>query len=416
MSHSLNPGRGLDPVTRSIEFDEKPFIPISDEPWQYDNYYVNFMGAPSPVILDMEGQAIGFPMKYEDSFDDTTLGMNFRNSTNSNGGDLHLMAYQDHYAAYDLSVTNLGFPKSILFDKSPWFLRDEGWSSMSSFRNQSDCGQSPSSLASFDQSSRTGKHLNGDMNSYTKMNSPRSISRDACQEREFVDMRMSFLDPRLATNFQFTDGRESPQVNRKGPLQIVEELPDRADLPDIVIRGSEVDSDCAIRDRYKDPKAGLSISVAVRRSFQTLSTEHRLSLEPQQEHCRIKELPQVIHWRNRAAQRLTSQDEDRESVERTKEDTAQRSEARSNSRDIGGLNTIRYITPRRKTEDYFLVTSRRAGMSYKEIRQKGGLQAAESTLRGRFRALTKARKDRVRKPVWTERDVSSGIKLLNFCD
>ncbi|OCK92355.1 uncharacterized protein K441DRAFT_614568, partial [Cenococcum geophilum 1.58] len=53
-------------------------------------------------------------------------------------------------------------------------------------------------------------------------------------------------------------------------------------------------------------------------------------------------------------------------------------------------------------------------MSYKEIRQKGGLQAAESTLRGRFRALTKARKDRVRKPVWTERDVSSGIKLLNF--
>ena len=176
-----------------------------------------------------------------------------------------------------------------------------------------------------------------------------------------------------------------------------------------------MDSDCAIGDRYKDPNAGLRISVAVRKSFQTLSTQHRPSLEPQQEYCRIKDLPQVIHSRNRAVQRLTSQDEDRESAERTKEDTAQRSEARSNNRGIGGLNTIRYITPRRKTEDCFLVTSRRAGMSYKEIRRKGGLQAAESTLRGRFRALTKARKDRVRKPVWAERDVSSGINLLNFC-
>lgn len=405
MPHSLNPNRGLDAVTRSIEFGEKPFIPTLDEPWRYDNYYMDFTGAPSSVMLDMEGQAIGFPMKYEDSFDDTTPGMNLRNSTNSNGGDLHLMAYQDHYAAYDLSVTNPGFPKSILFDKSPWFLRDEGWSSMSSFRDQSDCGQSPSSLASFDQPSRAGKYLNGDMSSYTKMNSPRSISRDACQEHEFVDMRMSFLDPRLATNVQLTDGRGFPQMNRKGPLQIVEELPDRADLPDIVIGGSEVDSDCAIGDRYKDPKAGLRISVAVRKSFQTLSTQHRPSLEPQQEYCRIKDLPQVIHSRNRAVQRLTPQDEDRKSAERTKEDTAQRPGARSNNRGIGGLNTIRYITPRRKTEDCFLVTSRRAGMSYKEIRQKGGLQAAESTLRGRFRALTKARKDRVRKPVWTERDI-----------
>ena len=361
-------------------------------------------------MLDMEGQAIDFPMKYEDSFDDTTPGMNFWNSTNFNG-DLHLMAYQDHYTAYDLSVTNPGFPKSILFDKSPWFLRDEGWCSISSFSDQSDYGQSPSSLTSFNQLSRVGKCLNGDMNSYAKMNSPRSISRDACPEHGLVDMRMGFLDPRLAKNVQLTNGREFPQMNRKEPLRVVGESPDRVGLPGIVIGESEVGSDCAIGDRYKDPKAGLSISVAVRKSFQPLSTQHRPSLEPQQEYCRIKELPHVIHSRDRAVQRLTSQDEDRGSAERTKEDTAQRSEARSNSRDIGGLNTIRYITPRRNTEDYFLVTSRRAGMSYKEIRQKGGLQAAESTLRGRFRALTKARKDRVRKPVWTERDVGSGIKL-----
>ena len=69
MPHLLDLDRGLDAVTRSIEFDEKPFIPILDEPWQYDNYYVGFTGAPSSVMLDMEGQAVDFPVKYEDSID-----------------------------------------------------------------------------------------------------------------------------------------------------------------------------------------------------------------------------------------------------------------------------------------------------------------------------------------------------------
>ncbi|KAF2500992.1 hypothetical protein BU16DRAFT_598758 [Lophium mytilinum] len=67
--------------------------------------------------------------------------------------------------------------------------------------------------------------------------------------------------------------------------------------------------------------------------------------------------------------------------------------------------TIRFPNSRRKREDHFLVTSKRKGMTYKQIREKGGLQAAESTLRGRFRALTKDRRDRVRKPVWTDKDI-----------
>jgi hypothetical protein len=45
-------------------------------------------------------------------------------------------------------------------------------------------------------------------------------------------------------------------------------------------------------------------------------------------------------------------------------------------------------------------------MTYKEIRRKGGFIEAESTLRGRFRTLTKHRDARVRKPEWTENDVS----------
>ncbi|KAF2814603.1 uncharacterized protein BDZ99DRAFT_494552 [Mytilinidion resinicola] len=69
------------------------------------------------------------------------------------------------------------------------------------------------------------------------------------------------------------------------------------------------------------------------------------------------------------------------------------------------LENINLPNSRRKREDYFLVTSKRKGMTYKQIREKGGLQAAESTLRGRFRALTKDRRDRVRKPVWTDKDI-----------
>lgn len=59
----------------------------------------------------------------------------------------------------------------------------------------------------------------------------------------------------------------------------------------------------------------------------------------------------------------------------------------------------------RSEENEFLVSSRRQGISYKQIRSKGKFSDAESTLRGRFRTLTKDKKDRVRKPKWTDNDV-----------
>jgi hypothetical protein len=60
----------------------------------------------------------------------------------------------------------------------------------------------------------------------------------------------------------------------------------------------------------------------------------------------------------------------------------------------------------RSLKDEFLVKSKLAGMTYKEIRRRGRFTEAESTLRGRFRTLTKHKDARVRKPEWTENDVS----------
>lgn len=66
-------------------------------------------------------------------------------------------------------------------------------------------------------------------------------------------------------------------------------------------------------------------------------------------------------------------------------------------------------TRRRSTsadrKDTFLVQSKLAGMSYKQIKEEGQFVEAESTLRGRFRTLTKHKEHRVRKPEWHEGDV-----------
>ncbi|TKA51881.1 hypothetical protein B0A49_13108, partial [Cryomyces minteri] len=56
-----------------------------------------------------------------------------------------------------------------------------------------------------------------------------------------------------------------------------------------------------------------------------------------------------------------------------------------------------------------LVRWRREGKSYKKIKELGGFTEAESTLRGKFRTLTKSKKERPRRPEWTQRD----IHLLN---
>jgi hypothetical protein len=60
----------------------------------------------------------------------------------------------------------------------------------------------------------------------------------------------------------------------------------------------------------------------------------------------------------------------------------------------------------RKADDEILLDGKKKGLTYKEIRRSMHSKCAESTLRGRYRSLTKARQDRVRKPVWRSKDVS----------
>lgn len=60
----------------------------------------------------------------------------------------------------------------------------------------------------------------------------------------------------------------------------------------------------------------------------------------------------------------------------------------------------------RDAKDDYLVRSKLAGMSYKDIRRQGKFTEAESTLRGRFRTLTKHKAARVRRPEWNDNDVS----------
>ncbi|KAI9806622.1 MAG: hypothetical protein M1825_006079 [Sarcosagium campestre] len=60
---------------------------------------------------------------------------------------------------------------------------------------------------------------------------------------------------------------------------------------------------------------------------------------------------------------------------------------------------------RENAKDMFLVRSKLAGMSYKDIRAQGRFTEAESTLRGRFRTLTKVKEKRLRKPKWTDHDI-----------
>ncbi|CAG8926863.1 unnamed protein product [Penicillium salamii] len=53
----------------------------------------------------------------------------------------------------------------------------------------------------------------------------------------------------------------------------------------------------------------------------------------------------------------------------------------------------------------FLIDCKRRGLSYKDIKRVGGFKEAESTLRGRYRTLTKSKDQRVRKPKWQNKDV-----------
>ncbi|KAF2867943.1 hypothetical protein BDV95DRAFT_165705 [Massariosphaeria phaeospora] len=59
----------------------------------------------------------------------------------------------------------------------------------------------------------------------------------------------------------------------------------------------------------------------------------------------------------------------------------------------------------RQTDDGILLDGKAEGLTYKEIKKRMSTNVAESTLRGRYRSLTKPRKDRVRKPMWTGKDI-----------
>ncbi|KAF7949193.1 hypothetical protein EAE96_008361 [Botrytis aclada] len=89
---------------------------------------------------------------------------------------------------------------------------------------------------------------------------------------------------------------------------------------------------------------------------------------------------------------------------------------KNDSLDGKSLSTIGKTPLLTKSEqNNFLIRSRQEGMSYKAIRSNGNFTAAESTLRGRFRTLTKDKKDRVRQPKWTENDIqllSKAVKKL----
>ena len=61
----------------------------------------------------------------------------------------------------------------------------------------------------------------------------------------------------------------------------------------------------------------------------------------------------------------------------------------------------------RDEDNRLLIEGKAQGLTYKQIRDKMQSPIAESTLRGRYRSLVKPRKDRVRKPIWKEKDVSS---------
>jgi hypothetical protein len=65
----------------------------------------------------------------------------------------------------------------------------------------------------------------------------------------------------------------------------------------------------------------------------------------------------------------------------------------------------------RALQDRILIECRSNGEGYGKIMQRLNFTGAESTLRGRYRTLTKAKKDRVRKPVWRLRDVSPSAPL-----
>ncbi|KAG6047786.1 hypothetical protein E4U39_000148 [Claviceps sp. Clav50 group G5] len=62
------------------------------------------------------------------------------------------------------------------------------------------------------------------------------------------------------------------------------------------------------------------------------------------------------------------------------------------------------MTDRKTYQDELLKKGRRQGIAYRDLRVKHRFDVSESTLRGRYRNLTKSRSERPRDPQWTEQD------------
>jgi hypothetical protein len=79
---------------------------------------------------------------------------------------------------------------------------------------------------------------------------------------------------------------------------------------------------------------------------------------------------------------------------------------RGNEKERSRRRSREKIIVHRNSKDAFLLECKQKGMSYREIKKIGHFEEAESTLRGRFRTLTKRKELRVRKPQWGTKDVS----------
>lgn len=69
---------------------------------------------------------------------------------------------------------------------------------------------------------------------------------------------------------------------------------------------------------------------------------------------------------------------------------------------------------KQEERDLFLVRAKSHGMAYSEIKRLGHFREAVSTLRGRFRTLTKTKEARVRQPQWSQTDVSCSCSCQLF--
>ncbi|KAE8365868.1 hypothetical protein BDV27DRAFT_171368 [Aspergillus caelatus] len=82
---------------------------------------------------------------------------------------------------------------------------------------------------------------------------------------------------------------------------------------------------------------------------------------------------------------------------------------------LRGQGASKQIACHSDGRDAFLVECKRRGLSYKDIKRIGGFKEAESTLRGRYRTLTKSKEQRVRKPQWQEKDISLLCQAVKAC-